>query len=284
MPPSPASVATSTAYTSPCLHHSLLRTSPDLSLRLPHHRLHQPADPARPSPDSAAFCCVRVIAGALNHCRFYSSRQFNVPLPPARACTAVPYSHCPCRALIEPQLHTVSCPGLLPMSPRSALHCPVFIFISGALLQRLFRLQLWCVPEVGPAFGLGSDLVPQSERSRLQSQLQFQPQTPRPSLRSIRGSGGARGGWDPGPRHQCLSGDPGGPGPPSGPVHPARVSHPHPDLSRHLLHQQQRRPLRLSCRLPPGFGGRYSLGTPSRGMYGSTAENCIRSRTMMSRR
>ena len=53
----------------------------------------------------------------------------------------------------------------------------------------LFRLQLWCVPEVGPAFGLGSDLVPQSERSRLQSQLRFQPQSPRRSLRSLRGSG-----------------------------------------------------------------------------------------------
>ena len=33
------------------------------------------------------------------------------------------------------------------------------------------------------------------------------------------------------------------------------MSHPHPGLSCHLLHQMQRRPLRLSCRLPLGFFG-----------------------------
>ena len=98
------------------------------------------------------------------------------------------------------------------------------------------------------------------------------------------GLGGTRRGWDPGPRHQCLSGDPGGLGPPSRAVLPARVNHPHPELSRHQPHQQQRRPLRLSCRLPPGSGGRYSSGTPSQGMCGSTAESIIRSSTMMSRR
>ena len=141
---------------------------------------------------------------------------------------------------------------------------------------------------MGPASDRGSDSIPQSERSKPPFQLRFQTlyqlRSPRQSLRSLRGSGGTRHGWDPGPRHLCLSGDLGGPGPPSGPVLPARVSHPHPDLSRHQLHQQQRRPLRLSCRLPLGSGGRYSSGTPSRGMYGSTAESSIRSRTMMSRR
>ena len=71
--------------------------------------------------------------------------------------------------------------------------------------------------------------------------------------------------------------------PPSRPAHQARVSHPHPGLSRHLLHQLQRRHHRLSCRLLPGFGGRYSSGTPSRGMYDSTAESSIKGRTTMSR-
>ena len=160
---------------------------------------------------------------------------------------------------------------------RSALPC------SGVL----FPLQLWCVPEVGLVSGLGLDLVPQSERSRPPFQLPFQTLyqlwSPRQSLRSLKGLGGTRRGWDLGPRHLCLSGDLGGPGPPSGPVHQARVSHPHPDLSCHLPHQQQRRPLRLNCHLPPGSGGHYSSGTSSRGMYGSTAESSIRSRTMMSR-
>ena len=73
-------------------------------------------------------------------------------------------------------------------------------------------------------------------------------------------------------------------GPPSGPVLPARVNHPHPGLSRHLLHQLQRRRHRHSYRLPPGSGGCYSSGTPSREMCGSTVESFIRSRTMMSRR
>ena len=104
------------------------------------------------------------------------------------------------------------------------------------------------------------------------------------SLRSLRGSKGTRCGWDPGPRHLCLSGDLRGPGPPSGLVHQARVSHPHPDLSRHQPHQQQRRHHRHSCRLPPRSGGRYSSGTPSRGMCGSIVESFIRSRIMMSRR
>ena len=60
------------------------------------------------------------------------------------------------------------------------------------------------------------------------------------------------------------------------------VSHPHPGLSHHQPHPQRRLHLHLSCRLLPGSGGRCSSGTPSRGMYGSTAESSIRSLTMMS--
>ena len=141
---------------------------------------------------------------------------------------------------------------------------------------------------MGPASNRKSNSVPQSKRSRPQFQLRFQTQyqlqSLRQSLRSLRGSGGTRRGWDPGPRHLCLSLDIGEPGPPSGPVLPARVSHPYPDLSRHQLHQQQRRHHRYSCRLPPGSGGRYSLGTPSRGLCGFTSESFIRSHTLMSRR
>ena len=135
---------------------------------------------------------------------------------------------------------------------------------------------------MGPTSDLESDSVPQSERSRPEFQLRFQTpyqlQSPRQSLRSLRGSGGTRRGWDPGPRHQCLSRDPRGPDPPSGPVLQARVSHPHPGLSRHLLHQLQRRHHCHSYRLPPGSGGRYLSGTPSWGMCGFIAESFIRSR------
>ena len=140
---------------------------------------------------------------------------------------------------------------------------------------------------MGPVFGHGSYLVPQRKRSGPQFQLRTRPQYqllfPRQYLRSLRRSGGIRRGWDPGPRHLCLSGDLGGPGPPSGPAHQARVSHPHPGLNRHLPYQLLRRHHRLSCRLLPGSGGRCLSGTPSRGMYGSTAESSIRSRTTMSR-
>ena len=139
---------------------------------------------------------------------------------------------------------------------------------------------------MGLASNRGSDSVPQSERSRPPYQLPFQTlyqlRSPRQSLRSLRGLGGSRRGWDLGPRHLYLNRDLGGPGPPSRPVLPARVSHPHPELSRHQPHQQQRRHHHHSCRLPPGSGGRYSSGTPSRGMCGSIAESFIRSRTMMS--
>ena len=87
----------------------------------------------------------------------------------ARACTAVPCSHCHCRALTEPQLHTLPCPGLLPTSPGS-VQLPYFaVPWSSALVPFrsalpchgvLFPLQLWCVPEVGPVFGLRLDSVP----------------------------------------------------------------------------------------------------------------------------
>ena len=136
---------------------------------------------------------------------------------------------------------------------------------------------------MGPASDHGSNLVHQRERSRPQFQLPFQTLYQLQSLRSLRLSDDTRLGWDLRPRHLYLSGDLGGPGPPSGPAHQARVSHPHPGLSRHLPHQLQRRHHRLSFRLLPGSGGRCSSGTPSRGMYGSTAESSIRSRTTMSR-
>ena len=137
---------------------------------------------------------------------------------------------------------------------------------------------------MGPASGLGSDSVPPSERSRLQFQPQYQLQSPRQSLKSLRGSGGTRHGWDPGPHHQCLNGDPGGPGPPSGPLLLARVSHPHPSLSRLQSHQQQRQPLRLSYRQPPGLGGRYSSGTLFWGTSLFTRETSMESPITTSRR
>ena len=72
--------------------------------------------------------------------------------------------------------------------------------------------------------------------------------------------------------------------PPSGPVLQARVSHPHPDLSRLQPRQQQRRPHRLSYRLPPGLGGLYSSGTLSRGMSDFIRETSMGSHTTTSRR
>ena len=135
---------------------------------------------------------------------------------------------------------------------------------------------------VGPAFGHGSDLVHQSERSRPQFQLRSRPQSLRQSLRSLRDFDDTRLGWDPGPLHQCHNANLGGPGPPSRPVHQAQASHPPPGLSHLQSLQLQRRHRHLSCRLLLGSGGRCSSGTPSRGMYGSTAESSIRSHTMMS--
>ena len=139
---------------------------------------------------------------------------------------------------------------------------------------------------MGPAFGHGSDSVHQSERNRPQFQLRSRPQyhlqSLRQSLRSLRDFDDTRLGWDPGPRHQYHIPDPGGPDPPSGSVHQPQASHPPPGISHLQSLQLQRRHLRLSCRLLPGLGGRCSSGTPSRGMYGSTAESSIRIRTTMS--
>ena len=137
------------------------------------------------------------------------------------------------------------------------------------------------------AFGHGSDLVHQRERSRPQLQLRTWPQyqllSPRQSLRSLKDSDDTRLGWELEPRHLCLSGDLGGTGPPSGPAHQAWVSHPHPGLSHRQPYLQWILRLHLSCRLLPGLGGRCSSGTPSRGMYRSTTESSIRSHTTMSR-
>ena len=136
---------------------------------------------------------------------------------------------------------------------------------------------------MGPASSLGSGLALPSRRSRPQFQLQFQSQSLRQSLRSLRDSGDTRPGWDPGPLHQCLRGDLGGPGPPSGPVRQARGS-PHPlGPSRHL-HRQQRRPHRLSYPQPRGSGGPYSSGILSRGMSDYTPETSMESHITTFRR
>ena len=141
---------------------------------------------------------------------------------------------------------------------------------------------------MGPAFGLGSDLVPQSVRSRPPFQLQFQTlyqlRSPRQSLRSFRGSEGTRRGWDPGPRHLCLNRDLEGPGSPSEPAHQARASHPHPELRSLQLHQLQRRHRHLSCHLPLGSGGRCSSGTLFRGTSRFIRETSMRSHITTSRR
>ena len=138
---------------------------------------------------------------------------------------------------------------------------------------------------MGPAFGRGSDLVHQSERSRPQFQLQSRPQyhlqSLSQSLRSLSDSDDIRLEWDPGPRHLYLNADLGGPDPPRGPAHPARVSHPHPGLSHLQSHQLQRRHCRHSFRLPPGSGGRCLSGTPFRGMSHCIRGTFIKSRATM---
>ena len=108
---------------------------------------------------------------------------------------------------------------------------------------------------MGPASGPGLDLALQSRRSRPQLQLQSLIQ----SLRSLRGSGRIRPGWDPEPLPMCLRDDPGGPGPPSGPGHQARGSPHHLGLNRHL-HQQQMRAHRPIYRLLRGSDDPFLLG------------------------
>ena len=118
---------------------------------------------------------------------------------------------------------------------------------------------------MGLALDLGSGSIPPSGRSRPQFQLwtrpRYQLQSPRQSLRSLRGSEGTRHGWDPGPLHQYHDGDPKGPGPPSRPVLQDRGSLHHPGLSR-PLHQQQRLPHLSSYHLPRVSGGPYFVGHP----------------------
>ena len=118
---------------------------------------------------------------------------------------------------------------------------------------------------------------------QLRSRPQYQLQSLRQSLRSLRDSNDTRLGWDPGSRHLCLSGDLGGPGPPRGAVHQARVSHPHSGLNHRQPHPQRRLHFHCSCHLPPGLGGRCLSGTPFRGMLHYTRATSIRSLTTMSR-
>ena len=113
---------------------------------------------------------------------------------------------------------------------------------------------------MSPASGPGSDLALQSRRSRPQRQLQSLIQ----SLRSLRGSGGIKPGWDSGPLPRCLRDDPRGPGPLSGPEHQARGSSHHLGLSRHL-HQQQRRAHRPIYCLLRGSNGPFLIGPRYRG-------------------
>ena len=74
-----------------------------------------------------------------------------------------------------------------------------------------------------------------------------------------------------------------GPGLPSGPAHQVWVSHPHPGLSRRQPHQQQRRHLHHSYRLPPGSGGRCLSGTPFWGTSHFTRETSMGSHITTSR-
>ena len=140
---------------------------------------------------------------------------------------------------------------------------------------------------MGPAFGLGSDLVRPRERSRPRFQLRTRPQyqllSPRQSPRSLRDFDYIRLGWDPGPRHLYLSAELGGPGPPSGPAHRAQASHLHPGPNHCQSHQLQRRHLHLNCHLPPGLGGLCTSGTPFRGTSHYTRGTSIRSLNMTSR-
>ena len=147
-------------------------------------------------------------------------------------------------------MHLVHCSGLLPTSPwfttvstfcSTLVHCTGPISVSPAL-PRCSRLTTAMVRTRGGSPPLASGQIQYSRArgagpsSSSGSRTLYQLQSPRQSLRSLRGSGGTRRGWDPGPHHLCLSGDLGGPGPPSGPAHPVQVSHPHPDLSRQPSH------------------------------------------------
>ena len=106
------------------------------------------------------------------------------------------------------------------------------------------------LPAVSPTLPLyhfmTTDMVRTRGGSRLRPRVRFstpeeEEQAPTTaialilSLRSLKGSGGIRRGWDLGPLPQCLREDPGGPGPPNGPGHQARGS------PRHLPHEPIKR-------------------------------------------
>ena len=127
---------------------------------------------------------------------------------------------------------------------------------------------------MGPASGPESGSALQSRRSRPQLQLQSLIQ----SLRSLRGSGGIRLGWDPGPPPWYLRDDPGGLGPPSGPGHQVQGSFHHLGLSRHL-HRQLRRAHRPIYRLLRGSNGPFLLGPRYRGTLICAPETFMESHT-----
>ena len=132
--------------------------------------------------------------------------------------------------------------------------------VSLALFQYFIQISVWFVLKVGPAFDRGLDSVHPSERPQpqLRSRLQYHHRSPRQYLRSLRGFNDITHGWDPGPHRLCLGGEFGGPGPPSGLAHRAQASNLPLGLGHHQSHRLPRRHHRLSCRLPPGSGGRCS--------------------------
>ena len=154
--------------------------------------------------------CVSSTSHALPQCR----RSHNRPLPDLRQ---------PCPGL------AVACLG--PAEPWSSLSVSTVHCHSQPEPCCPYRLSdyrhTWYVPGVVPASGPRLDSALQRWRSRPQLQ----------SLRSLRGLGDIRPGWDPGPLPRCLINDAGGPGPPSGPRHQARRSPHHLGLSHHLPQQ-----------------------------------------------
>ena len=145
-----------------------------------------------------------------------------------------------------------------PVSFSQIFSASVTFTVSLALFQYFIQISVWFVLEVGPAFDRGLDSIHSRERPQLRSLLQYHHRSPRQYLRSLRGFVDTRHGWDPGPHHLYLRGELGGPGPPSGPAHRAQASHLSLGSSHHQSHLLQRRHHHLSCRLPPGSGGRCS--------------------------
>ena len=172
------------------------------------------------------------------------------------------------------------------MSPRSASQSPGFIFISGPLFQCLIGIIVMVrtrggsrlrprvrfstpereeqapvpTPVPTPVPSPVPEAVPEEPQGFRRYQTRMGPRAPSPvperRSRRARPSKWARTS--------------------------AQASHPPPGISHLQSLQLQRRHRHLSCRLLLGSGGRCSSGTPSRGMYGSTVESSIRSRTTMS--